>query len=122
MSVPNFTKSCQRGLGAAIDSHGTRKKIIIIIKPSITIGSLRDGGILIKPSITIGSLRDGGILNIAASSNEVAKPSYDPENILNILRTGFGVPIPSLVRIHQRFAELQPNFLFDGLTAHFDLL
>ena len=66
MSVPNFTKSCQRGLGAAIDSHGTRKKIIIIIiiKPSITIGSLRDGGILIiiKPPITIGSLRDGGIL------------------------------------------------------------
>ena len=68
MSVPNFTKSCQRGLGAAIDSHGTRKKIIII-KPPITIGSLRDGGILIiiiKPSITIGSLRDGGILNITA--------------------------------------------------------
>ena len=61
-------------------------------------------------------------VNIAASSNEVAKPSYDPENILNILRTGFGVPIPSLVRIHQRFAELQPNFLFDGLTAHFDWL
>ena len=61
MSVPNFTKSFQRGLGAAIDSHGTRKKIII--KPPITIGSLRDGGILIiKPSITIGSLRDGGIL------------------------------------------------------------
>ena len=104
MSVPNFTKSCQRGLGAAIDSHGTRKKIII------------------KPPITIGSLRDGGILNIAASSNEVAKPSYDPENILNILRTGFGTHAASLVRIHQRFAELRPNFLFDGLTAHFDWL
>ena len=90
MSVPNFTTLYHTVLGAAIDSNG-RGRIIII-------------------------------RNIAASSNEVAKPSYDPENILNILRTGFGVPIPSLVRIHQRFAELQPNFLFDGLTAHFDLL
>jgi len=38
MSVPNFTKSYPRGLGAAIDSHGTR--IIIIIKLTITIGFL----------------------------------------------------------------------------------
>ena len=60
--------------------------------------------------------------NIAASSNEVAKPSYDPENILNILRTGFGVPIPSLVQIHQRFAEIRHNFLFGGSAAVFDWL
>ena len=47
------------------------KEIKIIIKPSITIGSLRDGGILIiiKPSITIGSLRDGGILIIRKGRN-----------------------------------------------------
>ena len=62
------------------------------------------------------------IRNIAASSNEVAKQSYDPENVLGILRTVFGTHAASLVRIHQRFAELRPNFLFDGLTAHFDLL
>ena len=40
MSVPNFTKSYPRGLGAAIDSHGTRIIIIIIIKLTITIGFL----------------------------------------------------------------------------------
>ena len=62
------------------------------------------------------------IINIAASSNEVAKQSYDPENLLGILRTVFGTHTASLVRIHQRFAELRPNFLFDGLTAHFDWL
>jgi len=39
MSVPNFTKSYPRGLGAAIDSHGTRI-IIIIIKLTTTIGFL----------------------------------------------------------------------------------
>ena len=61
-------------------------------------------------------------VNIAASSNEVAKQSYDPENLLGILRTVFGTHAASLVRIHQRFAELRPNFLFDGLTAHFDWL
>ena len=38
MSVPNFRKSYHTVLGAAIDSHGTR--IIIIGKPTITIGFL----------------------------------------------------------------------------------
>ena len=39
MSVPNFRKSYHTVLGAAIDSHGTRIIIIIII-PTITIGFL----------------------------------------------------------------------------------
>ena len=42
MSVPNFTKSCQRGLGAAIDSHGTRKKKIINIAASSNGGAKQD--------------------------------------------------------------------------------
>ena len=37
------------------------------------------------------------IKKIAASSNEVAKQSYDPENLLGILRTVFGTHAASLV-------------------------
>ena len=86
MSVPNFTKSCPRGLGAAIDSqlqfvkninvsmvHNVWKNlhhcsaVIFIIgcalclrrNPDNTTNNNRvppTGGILIKPPITIGSL------------------------------------------------------------------
>ena len=64
MSVPNFTKSYRRDLWAAIDSHGTR----MTNNNNKTTNNNK-----FSP--------DGGILNIAASSNEVAKHSYDPENI-----------------------------------------
>ena len=75
MSVPNFTTFDQALMGAAIDTHGG----IIIIILTITIGAsqLR----CLAPNKTNNNNRFppyGGILNIAASSNEVAKQSNDP--------------------------------------------
>ena len=48
--------------------------------------------------------------------------SDDPEETFDILRRGFRVHAASLVRIHQRCAEIRHNFLFGGSAAVFDWL
>ena len=55
-------------------------------------------------------------VNIAASSNGMAKQVRWPRRPFDILRIGFRVHAASLVWIHQRFAEMRHNFLF-GCTG-----